>query len=58
MQGKLAAAQRSKDSKKKGSKNWAKARIKEAKISKRVIAPRPKDRGFHGFLRRQIAIPI
>jgi putative transposase len=36
MQGKLAAAQRSKDSKKKGSKNRAKARIKEAKISKRV----------------------
>jgi len=36
MQGKLAAAQRSKDRKKKGSKNRAKARLKEAKISRRV----------------------
>lgn len=24
----------------------------------RVTAPRPKERGFHGFLCRQIAIPI
>jgi len=36
MQGKLAAAQRCGDRKKKGSKNRAKARIKEAKISRRV----------------------
>ncbi len=36
MQGKLAAAQRSKDRKKKGSSNRQKAKIKVARISKRV----------------------